>query len=102
MGKLLKAYSDLDLDPTMLNMELVQVFSYTTMYLNFMFLDSLNQFHTCLWTLEEHICLMPWHLLKLRNAIKYKLLLHCAESPKHDNLMSDRHFSTESQLSSTF
>ena len=39
MGKLLKAYSDLDLDPKMLNIELIGLFSYTTMYSNFMFLD---------------------------------------------------------------
>ena len=32
MGNLLKAYSDLELDLTMSNIELVQLFSYTRMY----------------------------------------------------------------------
>ena len=33
--KLLKAFSDLDLDPTKLNIELVQAITYTTMNSNF-------------------------------------------------------------------
>ena len=33
------AVNDLDLDLTMPIIKLVQIFSYTTMYLNFMFLD---------------------------------------------------------------
>ena len=37
-GKLLNAYSDLDLGPTKLNIELVRA-SYATMYSNFVFLD---------------------------------------------------------------
>ena len=40
MGKTLKAYSDPDLDPMMLNIEIVRViFIYYNVYFNFMFLD---------------------------------------------------------------
>ena len=39
--KPLKAYIDLDLYPTLPNIELVQAFSYATMDLNFMFLNRL-------------------------------------------------------------
>ena len=63
LGKLLKAYNDLDLDLTMLDIELVPAISYATIYSNLMFpnqfLFELVAFGLMFWP-----CLSAWTLNK--------------------------------------